>query len=386
MNISKKPQQKNPQSETILHLRLTNRDWLNCFSQLTRSELGVLFYIRTLNPFGDRQLDIRSEQLGQTLTLHRSTISKALKSLEQKDFISMEITSARVAPKIINLKPTLCLTEQSLCVEEQSLCVEKQSLCVEEQSLCVEKQSLCVEEHHDPVKVNQSMDLKNPQTNTNSIQTNTNLNQTDPPLPPQRGDTKNSPQQVEIFSSQQPETANETVNQSTPPQPPNLGGEGGQKPTQDSIVFVEETTSAHVEQKINKTKRFNQQQADWLIQQYNQNKPSTWSKCLKCTTSLYRSLSKLYSEFGAELANVWLDALQYPIAVNNWWQSGNNRSIQTLLRRDRVAEWSDAVNARTNGEKVMTEQELSMAQTYAERMTALTSEEFLKELQEEGLC
>jgi DNA-binding MarR family transcriptional regulator len=96
--------------KTSLHLRLTNEDWLACFKDLTRVELGVLFYIRTLDPYGDRALTINCTQLAKALNVHRSNVSKALKTLSDKGYIDLEIQTATAVNRVNNKKLTLLST------------------------------------------------------------------------------------------------------------------------------------------------------------------------------------------------------------------------------------------------------------------------------------
>ena len=97
-----------------LHLRLTYEDWKETFKQLrTRSEIGVFYAIRTLDPFGDRALDIDCTVLGDELGLHRTTVSDALKLLSEKKLIDLEITKARVKQKISNRRLTLLTLEEN---------------------------------------------------------------------------------------------------------------------------------------------------------------------------------------------------------------------------------------------------------------------------------
>jgi hypothetical protein len=95
--------------KTPLHLRLTNSDWIETFKELSRTELGVLFHIRTLDPYGDRNLDVDPTVIGNLLGVHRTSVSRALESLSQKNLIEMEICKARVRNRIKNKKPTLLL-------------------------------------------------------------------------------------------------------------------------------------------------------------------------------------------------------------------------------------------------------------------------------------
>jgi DNA-binding MarR family transcriptional regulator len=114
--------------KTPLHLRLTHTDWVECFTELNKAELGVLFYIRTLDPYGDRELDVRSEVVAEVLGLHRSSVSRALKTLANKNLINLEITSAKVTSKARSLKTTaLCTDAQSERTDAQSERTDAQS-------------------------------------------------------------------------------------------------------------------------------------------------------------------------------------------------------------------------------------------------------------------
>jgi hypothetical protein len=99
-------------AKTPLHLRLTNTDWIEVFKELNRAELGVLFYIRTLDPYGDRDLEIEPSTVGKILGLHRTTVSRALEALSSKNLIEMEVLKARVRNCIKNKKITLLLLGQ----------------------------------------------------------------------------------------------------------------------------------------------------------------------------------------------------------------------------------------------------------------------------------
>lgn len=329
--------------------------------------------LRSENPFCDRPIPVNFKQFSKRWKMKESSLYEAIGRLKEEKLIETSDGKVNI------LWTTYSQQEQDSENPESILEVQNENSGNPESILGIQSQSWksridsgsSEKRASEPLPSEDLPVLQTLQTNTDFLQTiNTKHIQTDPPLSP-KGETHNIPQQIEIFDTEQPETPrsggqafSETVNQSTNQQ-------DEEKPNQDSIVPVQAQPSAHVEQKINTKTKFNQQQADWLIQQYNENKPSTWPKCCKCTNNLYRSFSKLYTEFGSELASVWLDALQYPVAVNNWWQSGNNRSIQTLLRSDRVAEWSDAVQARTNGGKIMSDLELSMAEDFERTMAAI---------------
>ncbi|MGB7315477.1 MAG: helix-turn-helix domain-containing protein [Nodosilinea sp.] len=92
-NIGNQGESKKP---TLLHYRLTSEEWRRACHELKPSEKDVLYYLRTLDPFGERDLDIGVREMARTLKLSPSTVSRALKELDRKKWIDMEITSARV--------------------------------------------------------------------------------------------------------------------------------------------------------------------------------------------------------------------------------------------------------------------------------------------------
>jgi Crp-like helix-turn-helix domain len=84
------------QDNASLYYQLTSEEWLRACSELKPSEKDVLYYLRTLDPFGDRDLDVGVREMARALGMNPSTVSRALKELDRKDWIDMEITSARV--------------------------------------------------------------------------------------------------------------------------------------------------------------------------------------------------------------------------------------------------------------------------------------------------
>ncbi len=113
------------QVKTPLHLRLTTEDWLESFNQMTRAELGVLFYIRTSDPYGDRDLDIDCAALGKALGIHRTSVSRALEELSRKRLIDLEIQKARVRQKVSNKKLTLLTNQENQSNAEHNKDLER---------------------------------------------------------------------------------------------------------------------------------------------------------------------------------------------------------------------------------------------------------------------
>lgn len=81
---------------TELHYRLTNEEWNLISDDLNKAELKVLFHLRTLDPFGDRNLDLKVVDIAESTNLQKGTVSKALKVLSHKEYINLELTAVRV--------------------------------------------------------------------------------------------------------------------------------------------------------------------------------------------------------------------------------------------------------------------------------------------------
>lgn len=74
-------------TKTTRHYRLTTEEWLRVSKQLRAAELRVLYYLRTLDPFGDRKLDIGVRNVATLLNCQPGTVSRAIKVLHQKGYI-----------------------------------------------------------------------------------------------------------------------------------------------------------------------------------------------------------------------------------------------------------------------------------------------------------
>ncbi|MEM9008973.1 MAG: hypothetical protein AAGE59_36375, partial [Cyanobacteria bacterium P01_F01_bin.86] len=78
------------------HYRLTNDEWLKAVKELKPRERDVLYYLRTLDPWGDKDLEIGVREIAAALECSPGTVSKALKVLDQKNWIDLEIIAAKV--------------------------------------------------------------------------------------------------------------------------------------------------------------------------------------------------------------------------------------------------------------------------------------------------
>lgn len=98
---------------------LKSEEWLDSINQLTHSELKILYYVRSLDPYNNG-IDLTPAQIARDLStdknkMHRSTVGRALKSLDRKGFINMKLIKVR-----IKVNPRGFLTEQESEPEPKS--------------------------------------------------------------------------------------------------------------------------------------------------------------------------------------------------------------------------------------------------------------------------
>ena len=77
---------------------LDHEEWLNACKMLTSGEKDVLYYIRTLDPYS-KGVKIDSSEIAEKLGVHRTTVSRSLKTLDVKGFIDLEILMCNVVIK-----------------------------------------------------------------------------------------------------------------------------------------------------------------------------------------------------------------------------------------------------------------------------------------------
>ncbi|MGF1672321.1 MAG: MarR family transcriptional regulator, partial [Rivularia sp. (in: cyanobacteria)] len=84
---------------------LQHEEWLKACQQLTPAQKDVLYYIRTLDPY-NQGIDINCAEIARQLSsseriVHRQTVSRALKELDVKGFIDLELlqVKTKVKPK-----------------------------------------------------------------------------------------------------------------------------------------------------------------------------------------------------------------------------------------------------------------------------------------------
>ncbi len=77
---------------------LTHEEVLD-LKDLTGVEIKVFLYVRTLDPFGDRNLEYSVTTVADELGLSKGAVSKAIKSLDAKGFVHVELTRVKIRIK-----------------------------------------------------------------------------------------------------------------------------------------------------------------------------------------------------------------------------------------------------------------------------------------------
>ncbi|WP_155960605.1 hypothetical protein [Fischerella sp. PCC 9605] len=78
---------------------LQPEEWLEACRELTQAQLAVLYYIRTTDPY-NQGIEINCAEIARLLSkperiVHRQTVSRALKELDAKGFIDLELLQVK---------------------------------------------------------------------------------------------------------------------------------------------------------------------------------------------------------------------------------------------------------------------------------------------------
>jgi DNA-binding transcriptional regulator YhcF (GntR family) len=74
---------------------LQHAEWMKATRELSPSAKDVLYYLRTLDPYSNG-IEITASGIARELGIHRSTVSRALKALDSKGFIDLELIRVTV--------------------------------------------------------------------------------------------------------------------------------------------------------------------------------------------------------------------------------------------------------------------------------------------------
>jgi len=128
------PQSAEPSAKKNIHYRLTLEEWCQSAKRLKPAELKVLYYLRTLDPFGDRWLDVQVTGIASDLGMNKGTVSRALRVLADGGDLYLEIQAARVrlsffAPRLS--VDNLLSTDNSSCLQTTQVVYRQPELCTD---------------------------------------------------------------------------------------------------------------------------------------------------------------------------------------------------------------------------------------------------------------
>ncbi|PSB00836.1 helix-turn-helix domain-containing protein [Merismopedia glauca] len=103
---------------------LQNAEWVELSQKLNHSELRVLYYLRTLDPFGDKFREASTKALAQSLQISQRTVQRAVLKLAQLELIDLEITTFNFKIRtqhatVMSLSDTDVATETVVSPESQ---------------------------------------------------------------------------------------------------------------------------------------------------------------------------------------------------------------------------------------------------------------------------
>lgn len=147
------------------HLRITSEEVV-ALPELTYAELKLYLYLRTLDPFGDRKLEIETAALSERLGFSRRTIQRSLHALNESDLIDWQVVKSK-----ITTKTATSLSSSDKVVAKRQSCRLNDKVVAKASGMSPKRQE-CREQ---PPKVNQGNDSTTPHTSSSSF----NLSQSD---------------------------------------------------------------------------------------------------------------------------------------------------------------------------------------------------------------
>lgn len=88
---------------TAAHYRLTSDEFLTINSQLTNAQLRVYLHYKTLDPFGDRRVEICTKAIAETLGMTQRTVQLALNKLSSLGLLIWERAKSFVTRNVDRL-------------------------------------------------------------------------------------------------------------------------------------------------------------------------------------------------------------------------------------------------------------------------------------------
>lgn len=111
---------------------LTHDEWLKALKELSPSEKDVLYFIRTLDPYS-KGTKINASAIALEIGVNRSTVSRALKTLADKDYIDLEILTANVTIKgngLLRQRNTVAPAQQNDVAQRSQMLHSDRTCCI----------------------------------------------------------------------------------------------------------------------------------------------------------------------------------------------------------------------------------------------------------------
>ena len=294
--------------KTPLHLRLTCEDWVETFKELNRAELGVLYYIRCLDPYGDRELEVDSTEVSEKLGIHRTSVSRALKALNDKQLISLEITKAKVSSKAKNRKATLLCMDAHQVHGRTSNCTNAQQTSMDAQDESVGAQQECMDAQQSYIR-----NVRAENTISDLDQTNSNCDQTIPPNPPE-GESIEALTVAEIVE--------EEVN--VPPSQENISNLRLPNPQSNSVL--DKSSERRVATNAKRTK-LAEKELQYFFRVYQSEKPGNFINHKQLSPQHAKAIKKLVDEYSDRSLEIFAAALIWVREQDNDWWRVQSRSL-----------------------------------------------------------
>jgi biotin operon repressor len=104
---------------------LKHEEWVKAFKELTDSEKGVLYYLRSLDPYNNG-LKVRASKIASDLEISRQAVYKAFDVLEEKGYISREDVEYTLKIQSLGILVDSSITDTQLSTPSDSVNVERQ--------------------------------------------------------------------------------------------------------------------------------------------------------------------------------------------------------------------------------------------------------------------
>jgi DNA-binding MarR family transcriptional regulator len=85
---------------------LQHEEWLELSKKLTHSELRILYYLRTIEPFGENFKEASTKAIADDLEVSQRTVQRAVLRLAELELIDLEITKFKFRVRSQHATPT----------------------------------------------------------------------------------------------------------------------------------------------------------------------------------------------------------------------------------------------------------------------------------------